>query len=58
MSVAEYEAVERARTAVIDSGDYEPDRTLLGDHYPQSYAGRGLLVFEGTKEHYRRYAWS
>ena len=58
VSVAEYEAVERARTAVIDSGDYQPDRALLGDHYPRSYAGRGLLVFEGTKEHYRRYAWS
>jgi 3-hydroxy-3-methylglutaryl CoA synthase len=58
VTVAEYEAVENARTQVIDSGDYTTDRALLGDWYERYYAGKGLLVFDGMSEHYRRYGWS
>jgi 3-hydroxy-3-methylglutaryl CoA synthase len=58
VSVAEYEAVETARGEVIDSGDYTTDRTLLGDWYAQYYAGKGLLVFDGMGDYYRRYGWS
>ncbi|HEY4059906.1 MAG TPA: hydroxymethylglutaryl-CoA synthase [Kofleriaceae bacterium] len=58
LTVAEYEAVETARTSMIDVGDHTTDRTLLGDWYERAYAGKGLLVFDGMREHYRQYGWS
>jgi 3-hydroxy-3-methylglutaryl CoA synthase len=59
LTVAEYEAIESARAAVIDSGDYVTNRRALGDDfYERQYAGRGLLVFDGMQEYYRRYEWS
>lgn len=57
VSVAEYEAVETARAAVIDSGDYTTDRSLLADHFATYYA-TPHLVFDGMADYYRRYAWS
>jgi 3-hydroxy-3-methylglutaryl CoA synthase len=58
VSVAEYEAVEKARAAVIDSGDYATDLGALTDWYKLYYKGKGLLVFSGMQEYYRQYAWS
>jgi 3-hydroxy-3-methylglutaryl CoA synthase len=58
VTVAEYEAVEQARTAVIDLGDYTTDTSLLGDWYERAYAGKHLLVFEGMRDYYRSYRWS
>lgn len=58
VTVAEYESVERARTATIDLGDYDTDLDMLGDWYRSAYAGRGRLVFHGMRDHYRRYGWS
>jgi hydroxymethylglutaryl-CoA synthase len=58
VSVAEYEALERARVAVIDSGDYATDRLAPAGWYETFYAGKGLLVFDGMSEYYRRYGWS
>jgi 3-hydroxy-3-methylglutaryl CoA synthase len=58
VSVAEYEAVEKARAAVIDSGDYATDPGALSDWYDQHYKDKGLLVFRGMQEYYRQYAWS
>ncbi|MEO8551679.1 MAG: hydroxymethylglutaryl-CoA synthase [Kofleriaceae bacterium] len=58
VTVEEYEAVERERDRAIDAGDHTPDRALLGDWYERYYTRAPHLVFEGTREHYRRYAWS
>lgn len=58
VSVVEYEALERARAAVIDSGDYASDRAAPEGWYEAFYAGKDLLVFEGMREYYRRYGWS
>jgi 3-hydroxy-3-methylglutaryl CoA synthase len=58
VTVAEYEAVERARTAAIDLGDYTTDTTMLGDWYERAYAGKHLLVFDGMRDYYRAYRWS
>ena len=55
VSVAEYEAIENARNATLDSGDFDTDRGALGDWYERYYAGKGLLVFEGMREYYRHY---
>jgi 3-hydroxy-3-methylglutaryl CoA synthase len=58
VTVAEYEAVECARTERVDAGDYDVDRSGLGDWYALAYAGRRRLVFEGMGDYYRRYGWS
>jgi 3-hydroxy-3-methylglutaryl CoA synthase len=58
LTVAEYEAIERARTSLVDNGDFETNLASLGDWYDRYYAGKGLLVFRGMKEYYRQYAWS
>jgi 3-hydroxy-3-methylglutaryl CoA synthase len=58
LTVAEYEAVERARDEQIDCGDFTTKLDSLGDWYERYYAGKGLLVFSGMKEFYREYAWS
>jgi 3-hydroxy-3-methylglutaryl CoA synthase len=58
VTVAEYEAVETARAAVIDRGDYTTDRTLLGDHFTRYYGAAPHLVFDGMADYYRRYSWS
>jgi 3-hydroxy-3-methylglutaryl CoA synthase len=58
LSVPEYEAVERARTARIDDGDHETSTAGFGDWYDRHYRGQGYLVFRGTREHYRQYGWS
>lgn len=58
VTVAEYEAVERARGAAIDLGDHTTDRALLGDWYQRYYTAAPHLIFDGTAEHYRRYSWS
>ena len=58
VSVADYEKVEKARTSVIDSGDFATDLGLLADWYDLYYKGKELLVFKGMQEYYRQYAWS
>jgi 3-hydroxy-3-methylglutaryl CoA synthase len=58
LSVAEYEAIERERTARIDDGDFDTCTAGFGDWYDRHYRGRGYLVFRGMREHYRRYEWS
>lgn len=58
VTVDEYEAVEQARTATVERGDYRTDRSGPGDLFRTHYAGRGLLVFDGMAEYYRRYSWS
>ena len=58
VSVEEYEACEGVRASFIDEGDFEPPTDGLRGWYERRYAGRGLLVWKGAREHYRRYAWS
>jgi hydroxymethylglutaryl-CoA synthase len=58
VSVGEYEAIENARSAAIDKGDYWNDLDALGDWYDLYYKDKGLLTFKGMKEYYRQYAWS
>ena len=58
VSVEAYEEVERERTRYIDCGDYAPGLDGLESWYERHYQGRGLLVFRGMKDYYRRYAWS
>jgi hydroxymethylglutaryl-CoA synthase len=58
VTVAEYEAIERARDQAIDAGDHATDRTLLGDWYERYYKTAPHLVFDGTADYYRRYSWS
>lgn len=59
VTVAEYEAIESARAAVIDAGDYRVDRSILGDEwYARHYCGQRRLVFDGMHDYYRVYGWS
>ncbi len=58
LSVREYEDCERERTCWIDQGDFVPCLDGFDNWYDKHYRGRGLLVFQGIGEHYRRYGWS
>lgn len=55
LSVAEYEAIELAREAFIDSADYQPERDAA---YESCYAGEGLLVLKEVDNYLRKYEWS
>jgi hydroxymethylglutaryl-CoA synthase len=58
LTVAEYEACERATFAATAAKDYAPPADLLPGLYASHYEGQGKLVFRGTRDHYREYAWS
>ncbi len=58
VTIAEYEAIERQRTAWVESGDYDVPRDTPDGWYDRFYRGRRLLVFTGMAEYYRQYAWS
>lgn len=58
LSVPEYEACERAVVAATCARDYTPPADLLPSLYETHYAGRTRLVFKGTRDYYREYAWS
>jgi hydroxymethylglutaryl-CoA synthase len=56
--VAEYEACERAVLAATCARDYTPPDDVVAGLYDSHYAGRGKLVFRGTRDYFRGYAWS
>jgi hydroxymethylglutaryl-CoA synthase len=58
LSVAEYEAVEKARTGVLDKGDYATNLEGLDGWFERYYADKGHLIFRGMHEYYRQYDWS
>ena len=58
VSVTKYEAVEKARSATIDKGEFQTDLRALGNWYDRYYKGKGMLIFNGMKDYYRQYAWS
>jgi hydroxymethylglutaryl-CoA synthase len=58
LTVAEYEACERALQAAACARDFTPDPAVLPGLFAEQYAGRGRLVFRGTRDYFREYAWS
>lgn len=58
LTVAEYEAAERARLAMIDEGDFQIELSGFRDLYASAYAGQRKLCFRGASEHIRQYEWS
>ena len=58
LNIEEYEACERAVLAATCARDYTPPVDLMPSLYESHYAGQHKLVFGGTRDHYRKYAWS
>ncbi len=58
LTVEEYEACERATFEATCARDYTPPIDLIPSLYDSHYAGQHKLVFRGTRNHYREYAWS
>jgi len=58
ISVAEYEAVERQRTDLIDQPTYDVPLDGFSDLYQRAYAGKELLVLKGLNGFFRKYDWS
>ncbi|MBA3664830.1 MAG: hydroxymethylglutaryl-CoA synthase family protein [Bacteroidetes bacterium] len=58
ISVQHYEAMELAREQRIQSKDFTPDYYLIEGLFEKSYAGKGLLIYTGTKDYYRSYDFS
>ena len=58
LTVAEYEACERALLAATVARDYTPPADLIPALYESHYEGQRKLVFRGTRDYYREYAWS
>ena len=58
VSVQEYEACERATSAATCASDYTPPADLIPSLYESHYSGQHKLVFRGTRQYYREYAWS
>ena len=55
IDVAEYEAVERQRTALIDQPTYDVPRDAW---FERRYSGRSHLVLAGLHKFFRHYEWS
>ena len=58
ITVKQYEAMELAREERIKSREFTPDHTVVEGLYDKAYKGKGLLVYTGTKDYYRSYAFS
>lgn len=58
LTVMEYEACERAVLAATCARDFAPPVDLIPSLYDSHYAGQHKLVFRGTRDYYREYAWS
>ena len=58
LSIAEYEACELALHGAMHKAHHAPDASLISGLYDSHYAGTGRLVFRGTRDYVREYAWS
>lgn len=58
LGMDEYEACERALLSATCARDYRPDPGLVPSLYDTHYAGQRKLVFSGTRDYFREYAWS
>lgn len=57
ITVAEYDAVERARTAMVELRDGEPLRELVPGLMQSHYEGRPRLILEAVRDDRRHYRW-
>jgi 3-hydroxy-3-methylglutaryl CoA synthase len=58
LSMAEYEACEQTLLHATCARDYTPPADLIPSLYATHYDGQGKLVFRGTRDYFRDYAWS
>jgi hydroxymethylglutaryl-CoA synthase len=58
LTVGEYEACERALFASTCARDAASSMDLIPGLYDSHYTGQGKLIFRGTRDYYREYAWS
>lgn len=58
LTLEEYESCERALLNATCARDYRPDADLIPSLYDTHYGGQGKLVFRGTRDYFREYAWS
>jgi 3-hydroxy-3-methylglutaryl CoA synthase len=58
LTIEQYESCERAVLAATAARDHTPPSVLVPSLYESHYDGRHKLVFRGTREYYREYAWS
>jgi hydroxymethylglutaryl-CoA synthase len=58
LTLADYEACERALFATTTARNMEVPIDVFPALYDEHYAGRGKLVFRGTRDYFRDYAWS
>ena len=58
LTVSEYEACERAVFGATCARDYTPPVDVIPSLYDSHYAGQRKLMFRGTRDYYREYAWS
>jgi 3-hydroxy-3-methylglutaryl CoA synthase len=58
LSVSEYEACERVVFDATCARDCTPPVDLIPSLYDSHYRGQDKLVFRGTRNYFREYAWS
>jgi 3-hydroxy-3-methylglutaryl CoA synthase len=58
LTLAEYERCERELLAATCAANYTPATDVISELYGQAYEGKDKLVFRGTREYFREYAWS
>ena len=58
LTLREYEACERELCAATGASNHTPTAQLVRGLYKEHYEGRHRLVFTGTRDHFRGYAWS
>jgi hydroxymethylglutaryl-CoA synthase len=58
LTVGEYEACERALLAATCARTHVPPADLVAGAFPERCSRGGTLVFRGTRDYVREYAWS
>ena len=58
LSLSEYEDCERALLAATCVSECRPAADAVPGLYASHYEGQGKLVFRGTRDYFREYAWS
>ncbi len=58
IGVLEYEKMEQMREERLKSSDFTPDEQMVPGLFEAKYQGKGLLIYKGSKNYYRNYAFS
>ena len=58
LTLCEYEACERELLGATGASNHTPAAQLVPDLYEHHYEGQRRLVFTGTRDYFRGYAWS